>query len=358
MDAGLQHHSAGKYGYLSLILVLALLSACLQKKAEELTALPESVSITPQKEAEKLIPLRIVEVARNVTINDYFEFMDSLVNQCRIDPASGLGEYMLVHANPWILDTLKNTDYYGLKKKGLFQRDQRKSIVLRRGNRLVIPDTGACNLIRKKLLATTLDVNIPEFTLRIIQNGDTILTTGVRVGRFDVEYLPVVGHDVNLQTPVGPGEIVRVERNPLFVDPDTGIPTVRTRRDDGQYTAMPRVPCLEPAINGIRYGSLIHATTNIRTLGKAYSHGCVGTSEPDAWTIYYNAPLGTKVQFRYNLKAKDENGNPRMLKDIYGRYHKKTNPARRTQVQVPKLPAPNRDRLSPLSCFTTTATGT
>lgn len=42
----------------------------------------------------------------------------------------------------------------------------------------------------------------------------------------------------------------------------TGIKYDSTCRDDGNYTKMPVIPWLEPSINGIRYGAMIHPTTN------------------------------------------------------------------------------------------------
>jgi L,D-transpeptidase ErfK/SrfK len=122
---------------------------------------------------------------------------------------------------------------------------------------------------------------------------------------------------VSLQTPVGDGKIVRVERNPIFVNPVTGERYISTKRDDGNYTLMPQIPWIEPSINGKRLGALIHPTTNPETLGKAYSNGCVGTAEGDAWIIYYYSQVGTKVNFRYDLDAIGESGEPVQLKDIY-----------------------------------------
>ena len=80
---------------------------------------------------------------------------------------------------------------------------------------------------------------------------------------------------------------------------------------------MPQIPWLEPAIGERRLGSLIHPTTNPKTLGKAYSNGCVGTSERDAWIIYDHAPVETKVNFRYDLEVQNEEGKAIQLKDIY-----------------------------------------
>jgi hypothetical protein len=43
----------------------------------------------------------------------------------------------------------------------------------------------------------------------------------------------------------------------------------------------------------------------------------VGTAEGTAWIIYYHAPVGTKVSFRYDLTVTDEKGDTVQLKDIY-----------------------------------------
>ena len=77
---------------------------------------------------------------------------------------------------------------------------------------------------------------------------------------------------------------------------------------------MPRIPWIEPQIDGHRFGHMIHPTTNPKTLGKAYSNGCIGTSEADAWRIYYYAPIGTKVNFRYDLIIENERGDTIQLK--------------------------------------------
>ncbi|HWA33089.1 MAG TPA: L,D-transpeptidase, partial [Cyclobacteriaceae bacterium] len=147
--------------------------------------------------------------------------------------------------------------------------------------------------------------------------GDTILDCKVRVGRNAIQYLQLAGRKVNLRTPIGSGKIVRIARVPYVLNPETGKRYEGTHRDDGVLTEMPIVPWLEPEINGVRYGDLIHPTTNPETLGKAISHGCVGTSEADAWVIYYNCPVGTKVNFRYQLKVVNKKGDTVRLKDIY-----------------------------------------
>ena len=259
--------------------------------------------------------LYYAQVQKDVRIKDYFDFMDSL--SARSDSCQSINEYILVHSNLWILDSLRATDYYHLMYRGIFLYDQPGKIILHQGDSLAIPDSIAVARIRRKLDSTIVDVNIPEFRLRIFQAGKLLLTCKVRVGRDAEEYLAVAAHIVNLRTPIGVGEIVRVARIPYLDNPETGKRYMITCRDDGKYTKMPVIPWLEPSINGIRYGAMIHPTTNPETLGWAVSHGCIGTTEADAWTIYYNAPVGTKTIFRYDLSVIDEKGDTVRLEDIY-----------------------------------------
>jgi hypothetical protein len=54
-----------------------------------------------------------------------------------------------------------------------------------------------------------------------------------------------------------------------------------------EYVETPAIPPLEPTINGKFTGTLIHATTNPKSLGKTYSLSCIVTSEPHIWSIYH-----------------------------------------------------------------------
>jgi L,D-transpeptidase ErfK/SrfK len=181
----------------------------------------------------------------------------------------------------------------------------------------MVPDSMEVQAIRSKLKGVMIELNIPEFALRIWQNDSLIHACPVRVGKDERKYLALARHEVNLRTPIGDGHIVRIERNPLYINPVDGHRYKTTRRDDGRYTQLPRIPFLEPEINGIRSGALIHPTTNRSTLGKAVSNGCVGLSEADAWMVYYHAPLGARVRFRYELVVTDSSGQLRTLDDIY-----------------------------------------
>ena len=127
------------------------------------------------------------------------------------------------------------------------------------------------------------------------------------------------GRVQDLKTKSGEGSIVKHVRNPRYVNPVNNHEYFVTRRDDEKVTKLPQIPFLETELNGLRYGQLIHPTTNPKTLGKAYSNGCIGTKEADAWVIYYYSPIGTKISIRYNLNVLYEDGEKIVLKDIYNK---------------------------------------
>ncbi len=299
------------------IVVLFLLSCTSRSELIDLNGL-DSIATKSPSPMKMVEPEKVHLIApRDIAVKDHFSFMDSLVNHYKSGPLEKLDEYALVLFNPGILDSLRNTDYYIQKKKGNFLYDQAKAVVIHQGDTIHIPNCDDIASIHQKLDSTIIDVNIPEYRLRILQGNDTILNCKVRVGRNDTAYLPLIGHTVDLKTPIGKGEIIRVEKKPTYVNPDTGEKFDQTKRDDGRVTMMPVIPWIEPTINGTRFGSMIHPTTNPRSLGKAISHGCIGTTEADAWTIFYHAPIGTSVIFRYNLTSKDRSGKITKLRDIY-----------------------------------------
>lgn len=281
-------------------------------------------TLTTHKE-EPVLPalpkpkLRIaITIPRNITVTHYFPFMDSLIFHYDSLLNYPLTEHVLVLQNPWIIDTLRSFDYYLSIARGRFIENQREMVVLHRGDTLFLPTENEAFQLIDRLSHTLIDVNIPEYKLRIFIYDTIAYTFPVRVGRNEHRFLQTVGREVNLQTPIGDGIIVRIARDPYFVNPTNGHVYYMTRRDDGRYTRMPRIPWLEPMLNGQRPGSLIHPTTNPVTLEKAYSNGCVGTPEGDAWIIYYNAPIGTKVRFRYDLTGLNEAGDTLHFADIYG----------------------------------------
>ncbi len=304
------------------VVILLLFYGCVPKKHEP--KLPvvkhDSAIIDTIAKKEELKKQKYTRpFAKDVKMKDYFATVDSIVEfECKT-ACYNLTEHSLINANPRIIDTLASFDYYLKMQESIFVYDQKELVVFHKGDSLLIPDQEKTKAIDQKLSSIVIDVNIPEYKLRIIEGADTIYTFIVRVGANEEKYLETAGRIVKLITHTGQGEIVRLERNPYYLNPATGKRYYGTRRDDGRYTMMPLIPWMEPSINGIRYGNLIHPTTNPETLGKPYSHGCIGLNESDAWRVYYSAPLGTKVIFRYDLKIPSKDGDTILLEDIYGK---------------------------------------
>lgn len=267
---------------------------------------------------KKLMAVRWIHITSDVAISEYFEYMDSLVNAYDSLVLYTLSEHLLVRANPWIIDTLANTDYYRMIARDSFVYDQRKLLVLKSPDSILIPDSLSAACIIDSFKKTHLDVNIPEFKLRIYQDTALLFTFPVRVGKNIKKYLAMGDKITDLRTITGRGEIVCQERNPKFYNPVDQKRFYLTKRDDKKTTLMPQIPWIETEINGIRNGQMIHPTTNPKTLGKASSNGCLGTRESDAWIIYYYAPLGTAIAIRYDLEIIYVKGENDKLKDIYG----------------------------------------
>lgn len=258
-----------------------------------------------------------IRIPRNVLIGDYFEFMDSVVHLYDSILPYPLTEHLLVRNNTWIVDTLANTDYYRMMKRDSFVYDQREMIALPEGSVLKLPDSlSACHML-EDLANTEIDINIPEFRLRIYQDSILKYTFPIRVGQNRKRYLKLGDRITDLRTKTGRGIIVDHVKHPDFYDPVSGEQFYLTKRDDGKTTVMPQIPWIETEINGVRNGQMIHPTTNPKTLGKAYSNGCIGTKEADAWLIYYHAPLGTKLRIRYDLEIYEEGLVVAVFKDIY-----------------------------------------
>ena len=261
--------------------------------------------------------LNTIVIEKDITIKQYFQFIDSIVIKYNAVTPYELNEHLLVRANPWILDALKNTDYYLMKDKGFFVYNQKDLIILHKGALISIPSLDLANRIKQSFANTLIDINIPEYKLRIYEDSVLLYEFPVRVGRDEKKYLKMAGRTIDLKTKTGIGTIVRHIRNPDYYNPANAKRYYVTRRDDEKVTKLPQIPFLETEINGLRNGQLIHPTTNPVTLGKAYSNGCIGTNEADAWVIYYHAPLGTQITIRYDLNVKNENDQKVTIKDIY-----------------------------------------
>lgn len=305
---------------LTIILVSCLLlSTSCNKAAEPLPEvfIPDVNFIPPPK------PMAL-EINRDIPVRGYFEFMDSLVAHLDTTLSYCIDEHVIVQANPWLIDTLAHTDYYYQMARDVFCEDPQAMTALGKGQHLIIPDSVQADSISKKMMNTLLDVNIPEYKLRIIEDGQVRYNFPVRVGRNHQKYLAMAGKKVDLRTRTGEGSIIRINRFPVFINPSDNRVYRSTRRDDGMVTKLPGVPWIEPVLDGQRYGQLIHPTTNPATLGKAYSNGCIGVGEGDMWRIYYHAPIGTRVVVRYDLEVIDEKGDTTLLQDIYPGYRKRS----------------------------------
>lgn len=268
------------------------------------------------KEEKPIVPIEIT-INEDVPIHSYFKWMDSIVANHNQTHNYAIDEYLIVHHNKWIIDTLANTDYYYLMDKGIFNEDSQALIALKKDQVLIIPDSLETQNLTEQLNNTYLELNIPEFRLRIIQDEKEIYKFPVRVGKVGKRYMAMAKGNVDMRTKTGIGEIIRVNKEPTFANPVTNSKYKKTVRDDGKVTALPAIPWLEPAINGVRVGQLIHPTTNLGTLGRASSNGCIGLRESHSWIVYYHAPLGTKIVSKYELHGTDDEGEAVKFKDIY-----------------------------------------
>lgn len=259
-----------------------------------------------------------VRVTKDVRIAGYFQYVDSLVDAWVNRVPYPLSEHLLVQANPWIIEKLANTDYYRMMARDTFVYDQRRIRLLKKGDSLLIPGAEKASRILQNQHLTFLDVNIPEFTLRIYQDSLLLNTFPVRVGQNRSRFLKTAGRITDLRTKTGQGIIVAHNRFPDFYNPVDGKRFYLTKRDDGKTTVMPQIPWMDTSINGLRHGQMIHPTTNPETLGRAYSNGCIGLGEAASWIVYYHAPVGTRIRIRYDLRITDSTGKEQRLPDIYG----------------------------------------
>ncbi|MBX7242277.1 MAG: L,D-transpeptidase [Bacteroidia bacterium] len=310
-------HKTGKLVLILMVISIlcSLSSGCKDTESREKTVKDTIYPVVTPPAPKRTF--RTYTVKEDVKVRGYFEFMDNLVVKEAWRVHYPLNEHLIVWANPWIIDTLENTDYYRLKERGVFSYDQQEIVILPKGTELLIPDSLMVDSIQQRINATLIDVNIPEFRLRIKENGKTLYNFPVRVGKHTSRYLAMAGKTLNLETKTGSGIILQVNKNAVYMNPVDNKRYYKTHRDDGESTLLPRLPWLIPEINGQIYGQLIHPTTNPVTLGRPSSNGCIGMKEADIWRVYYHAPTGTKITIRYDLQVVDENGDTLKLPDIY-----------------------------------------
>lgn len=293
--------------FISMILIL------FSFKAQKTTANFSQIII--QKDTSKVQQFVIVQ--KNIQIKNYFQYIDSIVHNYNLHSNYNLTEHILVRYNPFILQNLVNTDYYLMMQKGIFVYNQKNLIVLNKGDTILIPDDVAVQNIIRSMQTTRILINIPEFKLRIYEDTIVKYTFAIRVGRNEKKFLKMANTTVDLKTKTGIGTITNHVKNPDFYNPVTNHKYYLTVRDDKKTTKMPQIPWIETEINGIKNGQLIHPTTNPVTLNKAYSNGCIGLKESDAWVVYYYSPIGTKISIIYELVITTSEGKKHTLNDIY-----------------------------------------
>lgn len=293
-------------------------SSTLSHEGVGLTQIPASIDSI---KAPNCFWYRINE---EITMGNYFKFLDRTILLLKDSLKVDLNEYHLVHTNDWIIGRLRNTDYYFLKDLGIISLDPKEIPIFFKGDILNIPDSSGIKILNQEFEEYAIDVNIPEFKLRITRSDSILFSFLIRVGKNKSDYLKMAGRSIDLRTQAGEGKIVRINKSPTFINPKDNHIYKVTRRDDDVVTGLPVIPWLEPELNGRRLGQLLHPTTNLKTLGKPASNGCMGMRESDAWILYYYAPLGTKVNIRYDLNVQDSLGNEIILPNIYPGFENKS----------------------------------
>ncbi|MBK8371974.1 MAG: L,D-transpeptidase [Saprospiraceae bacterium] len=266
-----------------------------------------------------------VEIDKNIYIKDYHKWVENFLIEVNGKLDYSIDEYILAKANPGFVDSLKKSDYYYLKEKGIISYDPKEGLFLGKGTKVFIPDSMMVFSIKQDILQTRLDINIPEFLCRVYQYKKVIDSFYIRIGKNEQKYLAMAGKVMNLKTRTGEGKIVRINKEPQFINPVDNKKYTGTKRDDGIVTQLPNIPWLETELDGVKYGQMIHPTTNKSTIGKAASNGCIGLRESDMWALYFYAPVNTPVRIRYDLKGIDSLGNTIYFKDIYSWKWRKPN---------------------------------
>lgn len=295
-------------------LIIALLIILFFNTKRYYNSTTNQTNLTEQKDS--IIKKHFI-VDKNIQIKNYFQYTDSIVNYYNSLTTYQLTEHLLIRHNPWIIENLANTDYYRMMEKDSFVYNQKDLIVLKKGDKIFIPDDNSAKKLLSSFKNTYISINIPEYKLRIFEDTIKRFEFPIRVGKNEKKYLKMANTVVDLKTKTGDGTIVNHVKNPDFYNPVNNHKYFLTLRDDKKTTKMPQIPWIETEINGIRNGQLIHPTTNPNTLNKAYSNGCIGTKEADAWVIYYYAPIGTKISIKYQLLISGNDGNIIKLTDIY-----------------------------------------
>ena len=149
---------ASKKTFILLLILAVGLSANISK---------ETASVLELKDTIFKVEKDTILISKNIKIKSYFTYIDSIVYAYDSLVSFDLSEHLLVRANPWIIDSLKNTDYYRMMEKDSFVYNQKELIILKEGSQLIVPDERLANSILKsfeKTLGWTTYIPKFEFT--------------------------------------------------------------------------------------------------------------------------------------------------------------------------------------------------
>ncbi len=137
-----------------------------------------------------------------------------------------------------------------------------------------------------------VEINIPEFTLRVFRDDEVIRTFPVGVGR------------PGFPTPVGSFRVISKVEHPVWENPYLG-PGVKRIGAGAENPLGTRWIGFHATEQG-EYG--MHGTDSPETVGKLSSHGCIRMRIPDAEALYQLVSVGTPVRITYEthrLESRD-----------------------------------------------------
>jgi lipoprotein-anchoring transpeptidase ErfK/SrfK len=158
------------------------------------------------------------------------------------------------------------------------------------------PTTGAA--VRQFQMQRGIDADgvagkqtISALTMKIVISQSSHTLTLFQVGKV-VHTYPVAVGSPTYPTPTGEWEIVRMEKNPTWIPPDS----------DWAKKAKPIPPGPDNPL-GTRFMALnappgtvgIHGTPNPASLGYSVSHGCIRMAIPDVEDLFERVDVGTPV---------------------------------------------------------------
>ena len=151
-----------------------------------------------------------------------------------------------------------------------------------------------------------IEINIPEFALRVYQGGAVVRTFPVGVGR------------PGFPTPVGEYKVINRMENPTWENPYLKEGAVRIKAG----TDNPLGTRWLGFYNDGRGEYGIHGTDNPSSVGKASSHGCIRMKIKDAESVFSLVEMGAPVSTTYRLYQLEQKGSTVVLKsfpDLYRR---------------------------------------